>query len=74
MAAGVTVQRVSDQEATQRDDAMERGRDGILSAYAQDLSNIRRQAAELRVENRKMLEQVRALQTTPRSPHTCTLR
>ncbi len=41
------------------------GARGILTAYAEDLANIRRQTAELRVKNRKMLEQVRELQTRP---------
>jgi hypothetical protein len=38
------------------------GAKGILTAYAEDLASTRRQAAELRVKNRKMLEQVRELQ------------
>jgi hypothetical protein len=32
------------------------GLHGILPAHAQELAGIRRQAAELRVENRKLLE------------------
>ncbi len=43
------------------------GPDGILPAYAHDLANVRRQTAELRVRNRKMLQQVRALQKKPTS-------
>lgn len=43
------------------------GPDGILQTYARDLATIRDRAAELRVKNRKMLEQVRALQTKPKS-------
>jgi len=43
------------------------GAKGILTAYAEDLASIRRQAAELRVKNRRMLEQVRELQTRPSS-------
>jgi len=39
------------------------GRDGILPAYAEDLASIRRRAAALQVKNRRMLRQVRELQT-----------
>ncbi len=47
---------------------------GIMSAYARDLENIRRRAAELRVKNHRMLQQVRALQTKPTSSHSGTRR
>jgi hypothetical protein len=60
---------LTDTVASERARRLERwvGTAGILPAYARDLANIRRQAVELRVKNRRMLRQVRELQTQPTS-------
>ena len=52
---------LTDTVASERARLLERwvGAAGILPAYARDLANIRGQAAELRVGNRRMLRQVR---------------
>ncbi len=43
------------------------GGGGVLTACAEDLARIRRDAAALRLKNRKLLEQVRELQARPSS-------
>ncbi len=44
------------------------GPEGALTIYGRELANIRQRATALRLENRAMLERVRALQTRP--PHS----
>lgn len=39
---------------------------GIISAFAQEAASARRHAAQLRVENRRLLEEIRELQSERR--------
>jgi len=54
---------------TERDQLLERLQSlrTILPAMAEELASARRQAASLRVENRRLVEEVRRLQTTQRT-------
>jgi hypothetical protein len=54
-------------ESADRDQLLDRLQHlrGILSAFAQEAASAQRHAARLRVENRRLLEEVRRLQREP---------